>query len=133
MARANPLCLSGGEQQRVQLARVVAQIIESPEPPLLLLDECTSALDPAHQHRALHFLKSLAEKGAGILWTVHDLNLAARYADRIVIMQQGVIVANGSTQATLTPEVLYDVYGVEVEIINVARNMHIVQYAPATK
>lgn len=119
--------LSGGEQQRVQLARVVAQIIESSAPPLLLLDECTSALDPAHQHRVLHYLKTLAAKGAGVLWTAHDLNLAARYADRIVILQNGRIVADGSPRATMTPEVLYEIYGIHVEIIHVSGVMHVLQ------
>src|SRR5690606_4019216 len=69
--------LSGGEQQRVQLARVLAQIWEAPSPPLLLLDECTSALDPAHQHRILQLVREVTLRGVGAIWAVHDLNLAA--------------------------------------------------------
>ena len=82
--------LSGGEQQRLQLARVLAQIIDSPGDRLLLLDECTSALDPAHQQLVLDLVRRLAkEEGVAVLAVVHDLNLAAQFADRLLLMKAG--------------------------------------------
>lgn len=108
--------LSGGEQQRVQLARVLAQVWHAERAPLLLLDECTSALDPAHQHRVLAAIHTLTRRGFGALWAVHDLNLAARYADRVLLFCQGRLVAHGRPAEVLTPAHLAAVYGVEAEV-----------------
>lgn len=112
------LTLSGGEQQRVQMARVLAQIWEAPRPPLLLLDECTSALDPAHQHRILQLIRDITRRGVGALWVVHDLNLAARYADRILLMQQGRLLVDDAPDQVLTPDWLAQVYGLRADVID---------------
>ncbi|ENO15739.2 heme ABC transporter ATP-binding protein [Marinobacter nanhaiticus D15-8W] len=108
--------LSGGEQQRVQLARVLAQVWDQPDPRLLLLDECTSALDPAHQQVVFGQLRQLASAGYGLLVAVHDLNLAAQYADRLVLMKGGRIVADDSPTSVLTPDILKAVYGLSARV-----------------
>lgn len=104
--------LSGGERQRVLLARTLAQ-----EARLLLLDEPTANLDPQHQLGILDLLGAVVEKGIGILATFHDLNLAARYCRRLVLLHQGRIVAQGRPDEVLTPPRLKQVYGIETEIM----------------
>jgi len=111
--------LSGGEQQRVQLARVLAQLWE-PSPHgdrHLLLDEPTASLDLAHQAVLLAALKDFAAQGVGICVVVHDLNLAARMADRILLMQGGAVVASGSPTEVLQVELIERVFGVSVELL----------------
>jgi len=109
--RAAPyLQLSGGERQRVHLARVLCQL-QDDEPGLLLLDEPTSALDPGHQHQVLQQIQAVARQGHGVLMVLHDLNLASRYADRLVLMQQGRLLAEGPAQAILTADHLARLYG----------------------
>lgn len=108
--------LSGGEQQRVQLARVLAQVWDRPDPRLLLLDECTSALDPAHQQQVFQQLRQLARERFGLLVAVHDLNLAAQYADRVVLMKAGRIFAEGSPASVLTEQNLREVYGLHSRV-----------------
>lgn len=108
--------LSGGEQQRAQLARVLAQVWDQPDPRLLLLDECTSALDPAHQQVVFGLLKQMASAGYGLLVAVHDLNLAAQYADRLVLMKEGRIVAEGAPADVLTTASLKAVYGLSARV-----------------
>lgn len=106
--------LSGGEQQRVQIARVLAQIGGSPAGQFALFDEPVSSLDVAHQLRCLSVARSLAGDGVGVLVSVHDLNLAARFAERVVLMSSGRIVAAGPPDEALTPAHLRAVFGVEV-------------------
>lgn len=108
--------LSGGEQQRVQLARVLAQVWDRPDPRLLLLDECTSALDPAHQQQVFQQLHQLAREGFALMVAVHDLNLAAQYADRLVLMKAGKIFAEGSPASVLTEQKLREVYGLHSRV-----------------
>ena len=97
--------LSTGERQRVALARAIAQVSEAPgsDPGsalapggarYLLLDEPTSSLDPAHQHLAMGLLRRRADAGLGVLAVLHDLNLAAAYADRVVLMAASRVVAS---------------------------------------
>lgn len=90
--------ISGGERQRVHLARVLAQIWEAqPEGPcFLLLDEPTTGLDLSHQQALFKAVLEFARRNVGILLVVHDLNLAARYADQVVLMHQGHIVERGT-------------------------------------
>ena len=118
--------LSGGEKQRLQLARVLCQIWE--ESPLgsryLLLDEPTSALDLAHQHQTLEIARKLAEEGVGVLAILHDLNLAAQYADKILLLGAGEIVAQGKVAETLTAEQIGALYGIEVAIIPHPKHRH---------
>lgn len=109
--------LSGGEQQRVHLARILTQIAQSPRAPILMLDEPTSALDIAHQHHILALLRRLANDGAGIVAVVHDLNLAAQYADRLVLLNQGEVVADGTPSDVLSPQLIEEVYQYPVQIL----------------
>lgn len=109
--------LSGGEQQRVQLARVLAQLWLTSGPKLLLLDECTSALDPAHQHRIMALLAGLARRGDFcVIAACHDLSLAATCASRIWLMEQGRLVADGTPAQVLQPERLEQVYGIRARV-----------------
>lgn len=98
--------LSGGERQRVHLARVLTQIWEAqPEGHrFLLLDEPSAGLDLHHQHALFRAVRQFARRGVGILLVVHDLNLAARYADQILVMDRGKAVLSGPPKAVLTPD-----------------------------
>ncbi|WP_298821529.1 heme ABC transporter ATP-binding protein [Chloroflexus sp.] len=109
---ARPLpTLSGGEQSRVHMARVLAQTT-----PILLLDEPTAALDLRHQHRVLQLARHAADQGGAALIVLHDVNLAALYANRIGIMDRGVLRAIGSPWEVLRAELLSDIYGVPITV-----------------
>ncbi|MCQ1058474.1 heme ABC transporter ATP-binding protein [Photobacterium sp. ZSDE20] len=103
--------LSGGEKQRVHFARVLTQLSQAGEQCVLMLDEPTSALDLAHQHNALIVAKQMAQAGAAVIIVIHDLNLAAQYADRLVIINHGKIQADGPPEQALTAETIESVYG----------------------
>ena len=106
--------LSGGEQQRVLLARALAQAT-----PILLLDEPTAHLDLRHQVGLLSLVRRLArEHDLTVLLVLHDLNLAARFADKVALLHQGRLVAQGQPSVVLTAERLTAVYGVTVQIIH---------------
>lgn len=112
LAGRNYLELSGGEQQRVQLARVLAQVWEcGPEPGWLLLDEPEAGLDVAHQHEMLRHAKGMARQGYGVVVVLHDLNLAARYADDVALLAQGRLVCHGHPTHALNTGMLSRVYG----------------------
>ncbi len=98
--------LSGGQRQRVLIARALAQ-----EAPLVLVDEPTSALDPEHQIRVLDLLERSRARGSSIVVATHDLNLAGQYATRLVLLESGRVVADGTPREVLRPEVLTRVYG----------------------
>jgi iron complex transport system ATP-binding protein len=102
--------LSGGERARVLLARVFAGSSQ-----WILADEPFTGLDPAHQFEAGELLRRFAENGGGVVLTIHDLSLAARIADRIVVLNDGHVVADGTPEEALDPAVLRSVYGVETE------------------
>lgn len=108
------LALSGGERQRVHLARVLAQLWPGEEGRILLLDEPTSMLDPLHQHTTLQAVRDFADRGAAVLVILHDLNLAARYCDRILLLEQGRMHALDSPEQVLRPESLKAVFGIDV-------------------
>lgn len=110
--------LSGGEKQRVHLARVLCQVWEPVDNAerFLLLDEPTSSFDLAHQQMTLDVVHQFAAQGVGVLMVVHDLNLAARSADNIVLMQCGAVVAAGTPEAVLQPATIADVFSVDVTI-----------------
>jgi iron complex transport system ATP-binding protein len=103
--------LSVGEQARVSLARVLAQ-----EAPLLLLDEPTAALDLRHQQIVMDISRELAEGGATIVVILHDLNLAAAFADRIVILQNGGIAACGTPWEVMTEPILEQVFECKIQV-----------------
>lgn len=111
--------LSGGEQQRVHLARVLAQIWEIPKNSAryLLLDEPTSSLDLAHQHLSLQIARKLSRENTGVLVVLHDLNLAANYADRICLMKNGKIYRSGTPSEVLTVPNVKEVFDFDVSII----------------
>ena len=104
--------MSGGERQRVVLARALAQ-----EAPVLLLDEPTSALDIGHQQQALELVTELREHEAiTVISAMHDLTLAGTYADRLVMLDQGTVVASGSAVDVLTADRLGEVFHVCVTV-----------------
>lgn len=110
--------LSGGEQQRVQWARILAQLDNRTEGRLIFLDEPVSSLDLAHQHDLLAKAGSLAKAGAAVVAVLHDLNLAARYADEILLLDGGRMQAHGSPVSVLTPEIISAVFGVQAEVLS---------------
>ena len=105
--------LSGGELARVHLARALAA-----QAPLIVADEPVAALDPRHQHRVMGLLRDFVRGGGGALAVLHDLALAAAYADRLVWMKDGSVVAEGSVRETMTVERIAQVYGVRARMID---------------
>jgi iron complex transport system ATP-binding protein len=109
--------LSGGEKVRVHLARVLAQLRPvGREPKFLLLDEPTASLDQKYQHQILSTAKRLAGEKVGVVAVLHDLNLAARYADRVVVLHRGRVRCAGRPQETFTESLVREVFGIEVYI-----------------
>ena len=109
--------LSSGERQRVWLAMALAQ-----EPKVLLLDEPTAHLDINYQIEIMELVKRLSGQGLTVLMAVHDLNLAAAYADRIAVLHEGRIVALGEPQDVLTEELIERVFKARVRIFKDAGN-----------
>ena len=110
--------LSGGEQQRVILARALAQ-----QTPCLILDEPTNHLDIKYQLSLLNIVKDL---DLTIVASIHDLNIAAMYCDRLFVMKNGKIVGSGTPQEVLTKEFIKEIYDIDVEIVNDSKgDMHI--------
>ena len=114
--------LSTGERQRVSLARAVAQVTDAADVPedgarYLLLDEPTSSLDPAHQHTAMRLIRRTADQDRGVLAVLHDLNLAAAYADRVVLMRDARVVQTGTPTEVLRAEILEAVFDIPMLVI----------------
>jgi iron complex transport system ATP-binding protein len=119
--------LSGGEQQRVQMARVLAQLRSSAnngdhwrnekQQGLLLLDEPTSSMDVLHQQLALSKAKELSRLGYTVVVILHDLNLAAQFADTVLLLKQGCLVASGTAREVLTAANLRNAYNLELDVL----------------
>ncbi|AKS31657.1 ABC transporter ATP-binding protein [Mycolicibacterium goodii] len=106
--------LSGGQRQRVWVAMVLAQ-----QTPLILLDEPTTYLDIAHQVELLDLFAMLnREHGRTVVAVLHDLNQACRYADELIVMKTGRIVAQGDPNTVMSADLVRDVYGLECQIID---------------
>jgi iron complex transport system ATP-binding protein len=103
--------LSGGEWQRVRVARALAQ-----EPEALVLDEPTAALDVRHEMEVFELIHRLASQGLGALVVTHHLNLAARYADRMLLLDRGRVAAEGTPGQVLTEPVVARVFGWPVAV-----------------
>lgn len=103
--------LSGGERARVLIARALAG-----EPEWLLADEPLTGLDPAHQIDAAALFRHLADDGVGVVVTLHDLSMALRMSDRIIVLAEGGVLADEPPATALTPEVLRRAYGVEATL-----------------
>jgi len=104
--------LSGGELQRTVLARALAQ-----EAPILLLDEPTTSLDLGRQQQVLELVDSLRGDGLTVLSTMHDLTLAGQYADRLVLLDRGAVVAEGSPDDVLSEPNVATFYGASVRVV----------------
>ncbi len=104
--------LSGGERQRVSLARIIAQ-----RTPLLLMDEPTTFTDVAHQELIMIEARRIAAERGSVVAIIHDLNLAAAYADRILLLSKGQTVACGQPAEVLTSETLTDTYQLSMQVV----------------
>jgi iron complex transport system ATP-binding protein len=103
--------LSGGELARVLLARAIVG-----DPRIILADEPLAGLDPRHQLDALKRLRALSENGRAIIVAMHDLDLAARFATRIVLLSLGKVIADGPTSETLTPDRIAEAFHVKAAV-----------------
>ena len=121
------LTLSGGESTRVDMARVLSQ-----EPELLLLDEPTNHLDPYYQLELLELCRSLLNEQKTIIAVMHDLNLVAQYADRVLLLSEGRLVLQGQPNEVFQREPLREIYGVDFDIWqNSQGRLHIMPFASA--
>jgi len=120
------MLLSGGEKQRVQLARVFSQIWDGDtnKPRLLLLDEPSSSLDLGHQHHLMKAIRKFAEQGVTIVVVMHDINLAARYADKMLALLCSEQVAYGSPKQVVTENIMRRLYGLNVEVLSSSKHGH---------
>lgn len=117
--------LSGGERQRAWIAMLIAQ-----DARCLLLDEPTAALDIAHQIEVLSLVRQLArEGGRSIIIVLHDINMAARFCDRIHALKGGRVAASGRPDEILVPEVLRTIYGIDMDVIAVPHLSQPISYA----
>lgn len=115
--------LSGGEQQRVQLARVLCQVwhpVVDGRPRLLLLDEPVSSLDIRHQLLVMQIAREFAAAGGGVVTILHDLNLAALHADRVLAIANGSAAAFGPPADVLTPALVRDVFACDLAVSDYA-------------
>ena len=119
--------LSGGEKQKVAIARAIAQ-----EPKILLLDEPTSNLDIRHQLEVMVIIRKLVqERGISAIMAIHDLNLASRFSDRLVMFKNHQVFTIGKPELVLNPENIRETYGVEAQVTNGYLNKpHIIPIAP---
>jgi iron complex transport system ATP-binding protein len=119
--------LSGGQRQKVVLARALAQ-----EPRALVLDEPTSNLDVRHELETLSLLRAEAPAGLAVVHAMHDLTLAARYSDRLVLLSDGGVYARGGPEV-LTADAVADVYGIDVAVHETPDGLAIVPNGPEAR
>ncbi len=105
--------LSGGQQARVQMARCLAQLQPGHPAPILLLDEPTASLDPRWQHACLQQARALATQGWCVICVLHDLNLAATYAQRIILLHRGTVLLDDAAEAVIRDPRLDQAYELE--------------------
>lgn len=112
--------LSGGERQRVHFARCLAQLAAAScqGSRVLLLDEPTASLDPAHQHHVMSAARALADEGLIVVAVVHDLNLAAAYGDSLVVLDRGEVAYDGDVRGGLTRDLLARVFHIDSAILS---------------
>ena len=122
MAKRSFSTLSGGEQQRVILARALAQ-----QTPCLILDEPTNHLDITYQLELMDIVQGL---GRTVVAAIHDLNIAAMYCTRLFVMEKGQLVASGTPEEVLTPELIRQVYGVKAKVFRDEAGILRIQYYP---
>lgn len=108
--------LSGGEKQRVQFTRVLTQLSDEKTPYLLLLDEPLNNLDIRYQHSCLMTAKAFAERGNVVLIIIHDINIAAQYADQMLLLKAGTQIAYGKPSEVMTTERISDCYDIPANI-----------------
>ncbi len=124
-ARQPITTLSGGEKMRVHVARLLAG-----EQDLILADEPTASLDPYFQLQIIAAFKHISANGRGVVIAMHDLALASRYSDRIVVLDRGRIVGVGRPHEVLIPPLLRDVFRVEMTAAQVGEEVHLIPTAP---
>ena len=125
LAERDATTLSGGERARVLLARALAT-----EAPVLIVDEPLAALDPAHALAVMALLRATARAGTLVVAVLHDLGLAARFCDRVLLMDGGRLVADGAPGEVLSPVRIAQVYGVDAWVGEVGGVAAIVPLAP---
>ena len=113
----NYLTLSEGEKQRVQFARVLAQVWNCRDKGFLFLDEPIASLDIRYQHAFLSMARDMAARQLTVVAVLHDLNLAMEYADRIVLLKDGKLVATGNAGSTMTAAVIRQVFDVQARVV----------------
>jgi len=106
--------LSGGERARALIARVLAQ-----DTPIIMTDEPVAGLDPAHQLELMEVFTGLAAEKKTVIASLHDLGLAAKYCTRLIVLDQGKLVANGMPEEVLTPQLLNEVYGIDGQLLKI--------------
>ncbi len=119
--------LSGGERQRVRMARLETQLHERlhhQQPAWLLLDEPNAALDIDQQHRLMARLRAHANRGCGVLLILHDLALAALYADSVLLIEDGKVVEHGPAATILEPDIVRRHFGIHVSAVQLAESRH---------
>ena len=111
--------LSGGEQRRIHFARTLLQLwrpSDSSDPKYLLLDEPTANLDLTYEVKLLNIVKDVSKEGAGVMLVLHDLNLAAKFSDKIVLINDGGIVKIGDPKEVLEANILSSVYNIDIKV-----------------
>jgi iron complex transport system ATP-binding protein len=113
MAERIVISLSGGERARVLIARALAG-----EPQWLLADEPLAGLDPGYQLDVAALFRKMAEDGRGVIVTLHDLDMAMRMADRVLVLAEGRVLADGAPRRALSPEILKQAYGIDTRFLD---------------